>query len=56
MVVYCIHGSALGSDKEVVSYNPTDNTAIASVRLASLEDYNQTVDLVTEAQRDWRNV
>jgi aldehyde dehydrogenase (NAD+) len=44
------------SGEPVVSLNPTDEQAIASVRRASLAEYDQVVQAAQARFRDWRNV
>ena len=40
----------------VISVNPTDEQPIASVRRASLEDYERVIEASESRFRDWRNV
>ena len=42
------------SGREVVSYNPTTGEAIASVRLAGLDEYEQVVTKAQQAFTRWR--
>jgi aldehyde dehydrogenase family 7 protein A1 len=45
-----------GSGETLTSINPTTNEPIATVRGASVEEYNRCVDAAVKAQREWRVV
>lgn len=44
------------SGAQIDSYSPVDGKLIGSVKGASVEDYNKTVDKATEAFKSWRMV
>ena len=45
-----------GSGELLTSTNPTTNEAIATVRGATIVEYNQCVNAAVKAQREWRVV
>jgi aldehyde dehydrogenase family 7 protein A1 len=49
-------GNWQGSGETIVSYNPSNNKPIASVKTASMEEFNNCLKAMQEAKIIWRNM